>query len=86
MDTSKYNREIQLRCPTCGGTQFEYDDKTISSDEQIVKCVQCNRETTKQALFDENTENINAHVSQVGDEVVKDLSKELNKTLKKIFK
>ena len=86
MDVSKYDREIQLQCPTCGGTQFEYDNETISSNEQTVKCVQCTRETTKQALFDENTENINAHVSQVGNEVVKDLSKELNKTLKKIFK
>lgn len=85
MDASKYNREIRLQCPTCGGTQFEYDE-TIDSDEQAVNCIQCNRETTRRALIDENTENINAHVGQIGDEVVKDLSKELSQTLKRIFK
>lgn len=85
MDESKYSREIRLLCSTCGGTQFEYDE-TIDSDEQTVKCVQCNRETTKRVLIDENSESINAHVSQMGDEVVKDLSEKLSKNLKKIFK
>jgi hypothetical protein len=85
MDASKYNREIRLLCPTCGGTQFECDE-TTDSDEQTVKCVQCNRETTKRALIDENSESINAHISEIGDEVVKDIGAELSKTLKKIFK
>ena len=85
MDASKYNREIRLLCPTCGGTQFQYDEAT-SSDEQIVKCIQCNRETTRRVLIDENSESINAHASEMGDEVVEDLKEELSKTLKKIFK
>ncbi|MFN8846379.1 MAG: hypothetical protein ACK5W9_05975 [Bdellovibrionales bacterium] len=84
MNTEKYSRQISLRCHACGGTRFEYDE-TIDSDEQIVKCAQCDRETTKRELMNENSENINAHVREVADEAVKDITKELNKTLKRIF-
>lgn len=85
MDSEKYSRQISLHCHACGGTQFEYDE-TIESDEQIVKCVQCERETTKRELMNENSENINAHVREVADEAVKDITKELNKTLKRLFR
>jgi hypothetical protein len=87
MDPTKYNREIRLMCTTCGGTQFECDE-TVSTDtdEQTIKCAQCNRETTRRMLQDENSENINAHVREIGRKVTKDVSKELSKIFKKIFK
>lgn len=85
MNIEKYSRQISLHCHACGGTRFEYDE-TIESDEQIVKCAQCGRETIKRELMNENSENINAHVREVADEAVKDITKELNKTLKRFFK
>lgn len=85
MDSDKYNRQVTLNCHACGGTQFEYDE-TVESDEQTVKCTQCGRETTKSELINENSENINVHAREVADEAVKDITKELNKTLKKLFR
>ena len=85
MNSEKYKRQISLHCHACGGTQFEYDE-TIESDEQVVKCAQCSRETTKGELMNENSENINAHAREVADEAVKDITKELNKTLKRLFR
>ena len=85
MNSDKYNRQISLRCPTCGGTQFEYDE-SVDFDEQDVICAQCGRESTKRVLMNENSENINAHINEIGNEVFKDVTKELNKTLKRLFK
>ena len=50
MDSEKYNRSIVLNCPTCGNTDFE-----TSEDENnpLVKCVSCNRETTKDDLIND---------------------------------
>jgi hypothetical protein len=36
--------------------------------------------------MNENSENINAHAREVADEAVKDITKELNKTLKRLFR
>jgi len=85
MNSEKYNRQISLHCHACGGTQFEYDEN-VETDEQIVKCAQCGRETTKRELINENSENINTHVREVADEAVKDITKEFNKTLKRLFR
>jgi predicted nucleic acid-binding Zn-ribbon protein len=85
MDSANYDRQIRLTCPTCGGTQFEFDEAT-DADDQAVKCAQCNRETTRRALIDDNSENINAHISEIGDEIVKDIGKELSKSLGKALK
>lgn len=85
MDASKYSRNMQLLCPTCGGSQFHHDE-TSDLDEQTVKCVQCNRETTKRALIDENSESINVHISEIREDIIKDIRTELSKTMKKIFK
>jgi uncharacterized Zn finger protein len=72
MDSEKYDRSIVLNCPTCGNTEFE-----TSEDENnpLVKCVSCNRETTKDDLINENGENIDFNVEEVADEVLGDLSK-----------
>lgn len=72
MDSEKYDRSIVLNCPTCGHTEFE-----TSEDENnpLVKCVSCNRETTKDDLINENGENIDFNIEEVADEVLEDLSK-----------
>jgi uncharacterized Zn finger protein len=83
MDSEKYNRSIVLSCPTCGNTDFE-----TSEDENnpLVRCVSCNRETTKDDLINENGENIDFNVDEISDEVLTDVSNNLSKMLKNAFK
>ncbi|WP_432452600.1 MULTISPECIES: ECs_2282 family putative zinc-binding protein [unclassified Agarivorans] len=85
MKDEKYNRSIGLQCPTCGCTSYEYEhgvDETI----EVAKCASCGREITKDELFQENSENIQEHISEVGKQVTDDLAKELKASLKKAFK
>ncbi|PMH75147.1 ECs_2282 family putative zinc-binding protein [Vibrio cyclitrophicus] len=84
MNPEKYNRNISLLCPTCGCSEFSYGegvDETI----QIMTCASCNREFNKDDLIQENSENIDEHLSEIKDEVVKDAADELRKSLKKAF-
>lgn len=76
MDVEKYNRQITLLCPTCGGTQFEHDS---DGGSEMVKCASCQREITKTDLIQENQENISANVEEIGQEITSDLGKELQK-------
>ena len=49
MDSSKYDRNITMLCPTCGCDQFEIEngvDETI----ELAKCASCGREITKDDL------------------------------------
>lgn len=84
MNSEKYNRSISLLCPTCGCSDFSYDE---GSDEtiQVMICASCEREFDKDELIQENSENIDEHLSEVKDEVVKDAAEELRKSLKKAF-
>ena len=82
MDAEKFNRNVTLNCPTCGGTDFEIPD----DESQPVKCARCGRETSRDELIRENSENIAENVKEVKAQVVKDLQKELNDSLKKAFR
>jgi len=84
MDAEKYTRKLAMVCPTCGGTQFKHEgvDETI----EIVKCACCEREMTKNELIRENSENISAHMKEIGDEALKDAAKEFKQSLKDAFK
>jgi transcription initiation factor IIE alpha subunit len=84
MNPDKYNRSISLLCPTCGCSDFSYDegvDETI----QLMTCVSCEREFNKDELIKENSENIDEHLSEIKEEVTKDVADELRKSLKKAF-
>jgi len=78
MSDDKYNRNINLLCPTCGSDQFEYDEDDMS----LVKCASCEREMTKDDLIEENSENIQVNV----DEVKKEIKNDIEKKFKDIFK
>lgn len=81
MDESKYTRTVALRCPTCAGTAFS------SSDESpVVSCSSCGLEITREELQRANSENINAHLDEIGKEAVADLTKKLNKSLADAFR
>jgi predicted nucleic acid-binding Zn-ribbon protein len=85
MDKSKYDRNVTLVCPTCGGTQFEYEDDT-DGDEAIVRCIGCDRELTTAELIDQNAENLEENAKEIADEVVKDYQRELDRMLKRAFR
>ena len=80
MNTEKYNREIPMNCPTCGCTQFKTEDDSAP----IVECASCGRQISKDDLFRENSENINAHVSEVSKQVTDELLKDFQTSLKKL--
>ena len=85
MDDDKYSRNIELICPTCGGSQFEHGDD-LEDDRANVRCVGCDRVLTKEELIQENAENIDEHAKEIGKEAVDDLAKKMKKDLKKAFK
>lgn len=85
MKNKNYNRNINLLCPTCGCSQFSFEngvDETI----EIAKCASCGREATKDELIHENSENISEHVKEIGKNVTDDIAKHLRESLKKAFK
>jgi len=83
MKTDKYSRSVSLYCPTCGGTEFEQNEDDPSAP---VTCVSCAREITRNDLVRENSENITAHVNEMGNEIVRDAADELHRSLKKAFR
>lgn len=85
MKNKNYNRNINLLCPTCGCSQFSFEngvDETI----EIAKCASCGREVTKDELIHENSENISEHVKEIGKNVTDDIAKHLRESLKNAFK
>ena len=84
MNPEKYNRSISLLCPTCGCSDFSYED---GCDEtiKVMTCASCDRELNKVELIQENSENIDEHLSEIKEEVLKDVQDELRKSLKKAF-
>ena len=78
MDAKKYNRDIPMMCPTCGGTQFETNDSAT-----LAKCVRCELEITIEALKRSNERNIELHVEEVKDQIIKDIKKDVSKMFKK---
>ena len=84
MNSDGYSRSVSLQCPTCGATQFEYDE-VLGSDLEKVRCVSCDREMTKEELIYENSENLDEHMRETGEQALKDMANEMRKSLKKVF-
>lgn len=82
MDENKYARSVSLICSTCGSTDFEYDKER---DEGPIRCASCDRVFSRGELVRENGANIDAHVEEIGNEVAKDLERELNASFRKAF-
>ena len=83
MDDEKYARKVVLRCPTCGSDQFAFDPDDESS---LVKCADCGRETTREEIIEDNGPAIESQLTEIGDEVVADLAKDLNRSLNDAFR
>lgn len=84
-NTEKYSRSITLTCPTCAGTQFEYDEEATSG-EAPMKCAGCERVLTRDELKEANAENIEEHLNEDKKQVTQDLQKHLHDTLKNAFR
>jgi predicted nucleic-acid-binding Zn-ribbon protein len=82
IDSDKYNRTVNLHCPTCGGTEFSYDSLASDDDLVQVKCTTCNLTTTKHDLIAANGENIDAQLDEIKAEVLNDLTKSLRSAFK----
>ncbi|WP_425606062.1 ECs_2282 family putative zinc-binding protein [Paraburkholderia sejongensis] len=74
-----------MQCPTCAGTHFSFEGPS-EDDSAMATCASCGRSMTRAELREENSENIEAHVKEIGRQAAQDLSDELRKTLKDAFK
>lgn len=75
--SDKYSRRVSMQCSTCGGTQFEFQDK-----EGPIRCLGCDRIFAREELMRENGSRIDAEVEQIGKEVVSDFRNKLHKAFK----
>lgn len=75
----KFDRSVELHCPTCGGTQFEHEEHDETAP---VRCAGCGLITSRNDLIAANGENIGAHVDQIAKEVSADLMKQLKNSFK----
>ena len=85
MRNEKYQRNVSMLCPTCGCSTYEYE-QAVDETIEIVKCASCGRELTKDELMNENSENINEHISEMTKEIKADIAKEFKASLKKAFR
>lgn len=85
MDAGKYNKSVEMLCPTCGGSDFSGNDGT---NEARLTCGSCGLELTKSELIEANSENIAGHVDQVKKAVIDDVQKAFRDAFKgnKMFK
>lgn len=81
IDVDKHNLTIPLNCPTCGGTQFEYEEDA-SDDSQPVNCLACGFTTTKAELITANSENIDAQVGEIKAQLLSDVTQSFKDAFK----
>ena len=81
-----YSREIKMLCPVCANDQFSsldgFDDLDIAPDNSKLQCADCGATFTKEELIEKNQHIIDANI----EDVKKDLLKDLEKEIKKMFK
>jgi hypothetical protein len=85
--TKDYSRALNLLCPTCAGSEFEFDIE-IEKEMRIYQCIGCDRSFDHDQLMHSNSSRIEAEVSAIGQELIGDTVKMLRKGLSgnKLFK
>lgn len=78
-----YNKDVLLRCITCGDTEFEFND-----DKSWIKCIRCGREYDggQDELIELNQKAINDELEDSKEEILKDLKKNVSEMFKESFK
>lgn len=84
LSAGKYSRSITLQCPTCGNTGFSHNGVDRQPSE-LLSCGNCGLEISKDDLTRANGENVQTHIKEIREAVVKDVRKELHESLKKAF-
>ncbi|WP_201527499.1 ECs_2282 family putative zinc-binding protein [Psychrobacter frigidicola] len=79
MSDDKHTRHIDLQCPTCGCTDYQYSSDMTT---ELVQCASCKRELTKDELTHLNSENIDVHTTEVKEELINDIANIFSKTFK----
>lgn len=77
------SRQVELICPTCGCTQFASEELPVGqeyTDDWEFTCAHCGRRFTRKQLIEANTETINAHIEDMGDEIVAEVAKQFKKS------
>lgn len=78
-----YDKNIQLRCISCGDTDFEFND-----DKTWIKCNRCGKEYQGgyNELVELNQENINQELEDTKNEIAKDLKDDITQMFRDAFK
>ena len=78
-----FNKSIQLRCITCGDTDFQFND-----DKTWIKCNRCGKEYPGgyDELVELNQETISQKLEETKEEMAKDLKDDVTQILKDAFK
>jgi hypothetical protein len=69
MQPGKYDRSIEMMCPTCGGKTFS----GLEPESPMVTCSSCGLSLARDDLRQANETNIAAALDDVKNEVVADL-------------
>lgn len=73
---------MALICSTCGHKQFEHDENDLTT----IRCVGCDRIFSREKLLRENGENIDVEMTEIKNEVIKDITQQLRKNLQQAFR
>lgn len=77
-----YNKSIQLRCITCGDSDFEFNE-----EKTWIKCNRCGKEYLGgyDELVELNQKNINKKLEEAKKEISNDLKGDITKMFKDAF-
>ena len=81
MKFKEKSRSIQMLCPVCADTQFQFTD-----EDSLITCNSCATKFLRDELLEANAENINQHKRGFTDQAVNEVKKHLQKEIKNIFK
>ena len=78
-----YDKKIQLRCKTCGYTEFEYNE-----EKTWAKCNRCGREYNGgyNEILELNQETIDQELESTKEEILNDLKDDIQEMLSKSLK
>ncbi len=76
-----YSRAITLICPTCAGDDLS-DPSGTDDDERIIVCNSCGIKNSYETVYASNKSRIESGISDLKEEVVKDITKEFKNMFK----
>lgn len=82
MDMSKFNRTVQLVCPSCGCPELH---ETFENNNDVITCASCGRIMPREELENGNSESISATIDEMKQEVTDYAEAEIKKSLEKSF-